>query len=185
MSKVCIAACGLLATPIQAQLAQIAAMPPSLIMLQCDGVANVTDANQSQITTHATTTGQATAFGAQGAVTASGQSETSGSGTDTTFTDRQIAVRFVFELSETAARVRFPKVMIPTLHSGNDKAGWWVVKDFEKDGASYKGRIGLNFLNKSRFTIDRRSGDFDLRGGRNMDARGFCTKIDTSSDPQF
>lgn len=177
--------CGLATTAANAQEAQAPVQPIEVIVLQCDATATVTDADQADVAMRSTTDSQATAYGSQGAVNVSGQSSTTNNGTITTYSKRQVAVRFVFELADSTAKVKFPAALVPTLHSGNDKAGWWKIKDFGKDGPLYTGKIGLNFLNKPRFTIDRRSGDFELRGGIDMDARGSCQKIETNNELKF
>ena len=84
-------------------------------------------------------------------------------------------VRFVFEIDGDHGRVRYPAALTPVVHNGGD-GGWWPIRDLVAGDDAFSGRIVLNLLNRPRFTIDRRTGDFALAGGIDPAIAGHCAR---------
>ena len=156
----------LAALPAPAAAQDAVARPAGPLTLECQGVAARRDAG--------TLRGRSARTGRTRAAATADQD--GGAETATATHGQGIAVRFVFEIDGDHGRVRYPAALLPVVHSGGDAAGWWPIRDLDARDDAFGGRIALNLLNKPRFTIDRRTGAFDLSGGIDPAITGRCAK---------
>lgn len=78
-----------------------------------------------------------------------------GSSTSSQIVETRDVIRFRFSPAENRAFV--PPIWLPPISGG--ERGWFEVRNLETTEAEITGRIAINFLNRVRFTIDRRSGE--------------------------
>ena len=90
---------------------------------------------------------------------------------------RGTPVEFRFEFADDHGRVQYPAAIVPVVHSGGDRDGWWPVRDLAVTDAAYSGRVLLNFVNHARFTIDRQTGAFTLVGLQ-ANVTGHCARAE-------
>lgn len=84
----------------------------------------------------------------------------------------QVGVSVQFRMVNGQAQINLPSAALPALNSA--KEGWLNVKDLSISDTQIAGKVRLNFLNSSRFRIDRRTGVMTSDGG----FQGVCQKQD-------
>jgi hypothetical protein len=84
---------------------------------------------------------------------------------------------------DQTASIRLPNSLIPSIHSGGNDS-WWPIRDLSITDLRISGTFRLNFLNKGRFVVDRRTGQIDLRemGGS---FSGDCKKADLAPNQRL
>lgn len=91
-------------------------------------------------------------------------------------------VQFVFE--DGGGRIHIPPPMRPTLHSA-DAAGWRPLSDVRVLPDFITAKFRLNFANKPRAGIDRRTGVIAINGFAGTHFQGLCEKLDPSRAKKF
>jgi hypothetical protein len=79
------------------------------------------------------------------------------------------------DLSVDGARVRLPATMTPALKIG-DRDGWYALTDLSVSETAISGRFRLNIVNRPTVSIDRITGDIDIRGSGGLSFQGQCAK---------
>jgi hypothetical protein len=83
------------------------------------------------------------------------------------------------DISGSLARVKLPKAMLPPISAGDD--GWFTVRDLQVSDQEIAGKIHINFLNKPKVEIDRRSGVISIASGLNS-FEGRCELLEEGED---
>lgn len=136
----------------------MAALPDML--LTCTGAASYTDATF--------------AFG-----NASGSNGSSVSANSTSLGRANSSATADFEVVDGAARLRPPKVIIPSLSTGR-KNGWWEVVGLSSDQSRITGQIKFGLIARGKFDIDRRTGAMRIIAlGESFE--GSCVKASTET----
>jgi len=88
------------------------------------------------------------------------------------------------QLAEDGAqgRVRLPRGLTPMVSRG--KEGWWDLMKLRVTDDAIRGELSLNWLNKPKLVIDRRTGDIDMRllGGS---FAGICERAPDVDERKF
>jgi hypothetical protein len=87
--------------------------------------------------------------------------------------------RFRFEDDGTGA-VKVPGALVPSINAGG-KDGWWPLIGVVMTDADIHGGFALNFINKPKFVIDRRTGDVDLKGA-GLRFSGACERVTDAAE---
>jgi hypothetical protein len=77
------------------------------------------------------------------------------------------------EISGQRGRIHLSGKLVAVLHSG-DSNNWWNLDDLQVSSDRITGRYALNFLNKPKVDIDRRSGRIHIDGMEHF--RGECNE---------
>jgi hypothetical protein len=144
---------------------------PSLMLFTSNLSAEVP--TQLQLSCPGSSTGMLVVESASARVTGQAGTTASANGSRSEITTIRGTVNF--RLSDGIAEINVPAQFLPTLHGG--KAGWFKVKELSLTDDEIIGKVSLNFLNSSRFRIDRRSGMITTSGG----FTGECSKMENQS----
>lgn len=79
-------------------------------------------------------------------------------------------------------RIRLPRVMLPPLRGGKD--GWFELKDVKITADAITASAAVNFINKPKVRVDRRTGVISINGKAGQ-YTGECTKVDPSAANKF
>lgn len=69
------------------------------------------------------------------------------------------------------------------IRGGGDE-GWWTFQTIDIQPERIEGRISLNFANKPKVVINRRTGDIDI-GGVGIAFSGVCQKVEKDAPVKF
>ena len=93
-------------------------------------------------------------------------------------TQTQQAAHVVVEISGGNGRIDLPRQMVPIVHGGGDES-WWPLYDLTVGDKGISARFRLNFVNAPRVTIDRMTGDIQIRGIGKSSFAGNCERAET------
>jgi hypothetical protein len=76
-------------------------------------------------------------------------------------------------------RVRLPRTMLPPFRGGED--GWFKLNDIEMGDAAIIASAAVNFMNKPKLRVDRRTGVISIDGKAGHYV-GQCEKVDPATE---
>ena len=77
-----------------------------------------------------------------------------------------------------ALTIRLPRVVLPVLRGGKD--GWFEIKNLAVGDTTIQGSAAINFVNKPKIHIDRRTGTISIYG-MNGTYVGRCQKAEAGT----
>jgi hypothetical protein len=83
------------------------------------------------------------------------------------------------DINGPMARVKLPNAMLPPISGGDD--GWFAMSELQVSDQEIAGKIRINFLNKPKVEIDRRSGVISIASGLNS-FEGRCELLEEGED---
>jgi hypothetical protein len=66
------------------------------------------------------------------------------------------------QINSEESRIRLPRTMLPVLRGGED--GWFKLRDVRVTDSAIDGSAAVNFINKPKVHIDRRTGTISIDG---------------------
>jgi hypothetical protein len=100
-------------------------------------------------------------------------------GTSTNYGVRESPDLTIVEIRDGVGRIRVPATIIPPIHTGGT-GGWWALSDILMGEDEISAKFSLNFMDKPKVVIDRRTGQISINGFGQWDFRGSCEAVDTS-----
>jgi hypothetical protein len=80
------------------------------------------------------------------------------------------------------SRIRMPRAMLPAIRGGKD--GWFDLKNLKVTADSINGSAAVNFMNKPKVHIDRRTGSISI-SGKAGDYSGRCERVEVDAGTKF
>ncbi len=102
-------------------------------------------------------------------------------GSATSYDSTQSRERVTVVLKGQGGQIHMPDWLIPPLHGGND--GWFDLGKLTVTADTIKAQFNMNFINHDHFTIDRHTGDIDMKGYGKLSFEGTCERGPDASSP--
>lgn len=105
------------------------------------------------------------------------------SGSSTSYRRARSTEQFRIRLDGAGGgKVKMPPALVPPISRGKD--GWWDFTKLDVTDDQIRGEFSMNWVNKPKVRIDRRTGDIDVKGyGFNFS--GSCEKAENAEERKF